>query len=100
MPPDASGHLRSQFFGMLPPEFDGLASQWGWPAFRANQVREWVYGKAVADPARMSNLSKLDRQNLAERVDFATSTIATQQQSNDGTQKLLLTWAPSTSSGH
>jgi 23S rRNA (adenine2503-C2)-methyltransferase len=77
---------------MLPPEFDRLVAEWGWPTFRANQVRDWVYGKAVADPGRMSNLSKLDRQNLVERVDFVRSTIATHQQSNDGTQKVLMTW--------
>src|SRR3989337_2406580 len=41
----------------------------------------------------MTDLSKRDRQILAERVDFATGAIARQQDSNDGTLKLLLTWA-------
>jgi 23S rRNA (adenine2503-C2)-methyltransferase len=40
----------------------------------------------------MSNLSKFDRAALAEKIDFTPASIAAQQCSNDGTQKLLLTW--------
>src|SRR5687768_8011655 len=83
---------RVAFFGLAPEEFDGLVARWGWPAYRAAQVRDWVYRKLVTDPAHMSNLSKLDRARLAENVSFDTATIATTQRSNDGTIKLLLTW--------
>jgi 23S rRNA (adenine2503-C2)-methyltransferase len=51
-----------------------------------------VYDRGVADPARMTNLSKADRAILAERVDFATAAVASNQLSEDGTRKLLLTW--------
>src|SRR5688572_3369246 len=83
---------RVAFFGLAPEEFDGLVARWGWPAYRAAQVRDWVYRKLVTDPAHMPNLSKLDRARLAENVSFDTATIATTQRSNDGTIKLLLTW--------
>ena len=53
----------------------------------------WVYGRLVTDPEQMTDLSKRDRQLLAERMEFATGAIARQQDSNDGTLKLLLTWA-------
>ncbi|MDB5356149.1 MAG: putative dual-specificity methyltransferase RlmN [Phycisphaerales bacterium] len=65
---------------------------WNLPKFRAGQIRDWVYDKLVSDPARMSNLSRKDQEGLARHVAFITSTITAHQQSNDGTQKLLLTW--------
>jgi adenine C2-methylase RlmN of 23S rRNA A2503 and tRNA A37 len=57
-----------QFFASDVSEFDRQVREWGWPAFRAGQVRDWVYTKLVSDPAQMSNLAKLDRQQLAEKV--------------------------------
>jgi 23S rRNA (adenine2503-C2)-methyltransferase len=83
---------KTSFLALRPAEFDALVKTWGWPAFRAQQVRDWVYDKGVADPAAMSNLSKADRTTLAERIDFTPGSIAAQQCSNDGTLKLLLTW--------
>ena len=80
------------FFGLTVPAFDDLVTSWGWPRFRAQQVRDWVYQKLVVDPDRMTNLSRADRQALRERVDFATAQVTAHQQSSDGTQKLLLTW--------
>src|SRR5438477_7205388 len=46
----------------------------------------------TVDPQRMSNLSKTDRRTLAERVEFSSGIITRQQNSTDGTTKLLLTW--------
>src|SRR5688572_13016796 len=53
---------RLDFFGLDAAAFDAAVIEWGWPRFRAQQVRDWVYGKGVTDPAQMSNLSKSDRQ--------------------------------------
>ncbi len=80
------------FFGLSAPDLDAAAMEWGMPKFRAQQVRDWVYGKLVGEPARMTNLSKRDQGALLERLSFATSAVTTRQASNDGTQKLLLTW--------
>ena len=85
--------MRLRFFGLDPRTFDRAAAEWGWPPFRGTQVRDWVYHKLTADPAAMTNLAQRDRQLLAERVEFATAEVATRQQdSTDGTRKLLLTW--------
>jgi 23S rRNA (adenine2503-C2)-methyltransferase len=84
-------------FGMLPDALDAHLAGWGWPKFRAQQLRDWVYGKLVTDPQLMSNLSKLDRQRLAGDMAFFTAQIAVHQSSSDGTEKLLLTWANGTS---
>ncbi|HTL29889.1 MAG TPA: hypothetical protein VL282_11735, partial [Tepidisphaeraceae bacterium] len=74
---------------MLPHEFDALVAQWGWPKFRAKQVRDWVYQKMLTDPERMTNLSKHDREKLAQHVNFESAEIIRRQDSNDGTRKLL-----------
>ncbi|HEY9595851.1 MAG TPA: 23S rRNA (adenine(2503)-C(2))-methyltransferase RlmN, partial [Spirochaetia bacterium] len=65
----------------------------GMPPFRAGQILDWVYAKGVADPARMLNLSKRDRDVLADPADgltFLSSEIISGQLATDGTQKLLV----------
>lgn len=60
--------------------------------FRARQVLEWVYQQGVADPAGMSNLSKLDREVLAREMTFLSGRVLLHQRATDGTQKLLVEW--------
>jgi len=62
------------------------------PPFRALQIMEWVYAKGVADPANMSNLSKLDRDTLARDMPFLSGQTVSHQTASDGTQKLLIQW--------
>lgn len=62
------------------------------PAFRAAQIMEWVYAKGVADPLKMSNLSKLDRETLAQEMTFLSGETISHQSASDGTQKLLIQW--------
>ena len=81
-----------EFFGLPAEQFEALVLRWGWPRFRGGQVREWVYRKFTADPQKMTNLSKGDRVMLQERVKLTSATVASNQLSNDGTRKLLLTW--------
>jgi 23S rRNA (adenine2503-C2)-methyltransferase len=92
MPLTAGQPAKVPFFGLLPDQFDAEAAGWGWPRFRGKQVRDWVYRKGVAEPEGMSNLSRRDRESLRERVAFATGSVTAHQRSEDGTQKLLLTW--------
>jgi 23S rRNA (adenine2503-C2)-methyltransferase len=80
------------FFGISSDELDAHLCSWGLPRFRGRQLRDWVYNKLIADPQRMSNLSKSDRQRLGERLSFAASSVDSRQSSSDGTQKLLMTW--------
>src|SRR4051812_3783254 len=92
MPLNVLTNQKPHFLGLRPGEFDALVKDWGWPVFRAQQVRDWVYSKLTDAPERMSNLGKADRTMLAERVDFTPSRIVSQQTSSDGTIKLLLGW--------
>lgn len=62
------------------------------PAFRAKQVLTWVYERGVADPARMTDLSKRDRETLAREMAFLSGPTVAHQLATDGTQKLLIEW--------
>jgi 23S rRNA (adenine2503-C2)-methyltransferase len=83
---------KTHFLDLASEQFDEQVKQWGWPKFRAGQVRDWVYRKLIENAAEMTNLSQADRITLAERIDIATSCIVSQQLSADGTRKLLLAW--------
>jgi 23S rRNA (adenine2503-C2)-methyltransferase len=83
---------RPDFFSLGAQQFDVLVQQWGWPRFRGGQVREWAYRKFTTDPQKMTNLSMGDRVILSDRVVLASAAITSNQLSNDGTRKLLLTW--------
>lgn len=87
-----TSNLLPDFLSLTPAAFEAELRGWGWPKFRAKQVRDWVYTKSVLDPALMSNLSKADREALGVRVKFGGSEITADQLSEDGTRKLLLTW--------
>src|SRR3954469_10623104 len=83
---------KIDFLGLTSDQFAQTVRDWDWPAFRAAQVGDWVYAKLVSDPAQMTNLGKLDRTLLTDRIAFTPATITAHQSSSDGTQKLLLTW--------
>ena len=92
MPCSPQSPARLQIFAADSTALDTAVAGWGCPRFRAQQLRDWVYGKLITDPAAMTNLSVADRALIAERVDFGTSQIAAHQRSADGTHKLLLAW--------
>jgi 23S rRNA (adenine2503-C2)-methyltransferase len=83
---------KPYFFDLAPDELKALLVSWGMPGFRAGQVFEWVYRKQVADPAAMTNLSKADRDLLAEKMIFTRGTIVAHQVATDDVQKLLMEW--------
>ena len=97
MPSEEAIPSGIQFFGRDAAGFDDDVLRFGWPAFRARQVRDWVYLKRVTDPMLMTNLSHADRVQLGEEVSFCSARIAAHQASADRTQKLLLNWPGGTS---
>ena len=80
------------FHGLTAAEVDAAVVGWGWPKFRGKQIRDWVYGKGVANPARWTNLSAANRTAVAGRFSFGSWTVLRRQDSDDGTVKLLLGW--------
>jgi 23S rRNA (adenine2503-C2)-methyltransferase len=60
------------------------------PAFRAEQLRQWLFEKRAEQFEEMSNLPKELRSQLAESFRIWTSTTAKHSHAADGTEKLLL----------
>ncbi len=83
---------KSGFFDLTPAQILDTVQEWSWPRFRGQQILDWVYRKLTVDPQQMTNLSKPDRQMLAERMPLATAAVLRSQKSADGTVKLLLGW--------
>jgi 23S rRNA (adenine2503-C2)-methyltransferase len=83
---------KISIFGLTPKEMETAFSLWNWPPYRALQIIDWIYNKLAPDSEAMSNLSKADRARLNEEFNFSAASITSHQVSDDGTQKLLLTW--------
>jgi 23S rRNA (adenine2503-C2)-methyltransferase len=67
---------------------DWLAAS-GQPAYRAEQIVQWIYQRGLTDFSQMTNLSRSFRQYLQSHACLAYPTIKARQQSKDGTQKWL-----------
>ncbi len=72
---------------------DWLAGR-GTPAFRAKQVRQWLFEKRVDSFAAMTNLPAELRDELAESFDIFRTRIAHHSAATDGTEKLLVDLQP------
>lgn len=78
---------------LLDPNPDQLAAwlkERGYPAFRAGQIRTWLFQNRAGDFADMTDLSKQLREELATDWTLWTSKIVRHQAAPDGTEKLLL----------
>ena len=62
----------------------------GYPAYRAAQIRKWVFENRAENFEAMSDLPKKLREELAATFTIFTSRIATHRHALDGTEKLLL----------
>ncbi len=62
------------------------------PSYRAKQILEWLYVHGVDSYDDMTNLSKPLRTTLTKELPIFNSEIVAEQESQDGTIKLLLRW--------
>ncbi len=62
----------------------------GQPAYRGDQVFDWIWHKLVMDPAGMSNLPLELRRELADRFDWRMPRIAERHEDRDGTVKFAM----------
>ncbi|MGQ9486137.1 MAG: 23S rRNA (adenine(2503)-C(2))-methyltransferase RlmN [Armatimonadota bacterium] len=67
-----------------------IVGELGQPAYRAEQIAQWVYRHAVRDYAQMTNLPLALHQALAERLPLQRLQVVRAQHSADGTIKYLL----------
>lgn len=71
-------------------ELGALLADLGQPAYRAEQVWQWLWQKRCRDVGEMTNLSRELRTALADRATIAWPEVADIQVSADTTVKLLL----------
>lgn len=73
-----------------PEQLAAWLAQQGQPAWRARQVRRWLFQHAVEDFAEMTDLAKDLRQRMAAEFRIWTTRVARHLRADDGTEKLLL----------
>ncbi|MCB9698272.1 MAG: 23S rRNA (adenine(2503)-C(2))-methyltransferase RlmN [Alphaproteobacteria bacterium] len=71
-------------------ELTALLKRWGQPAFRARQIRGWLYDRGAVDVAAMTDLPKGLREQLAAEARVGSGEVVAEQVSKDGTRKRLL----------
>lgn len=64
-------------------------AEWSEPAYRGDQILNWIYRKRVASIDEMSNLSKKLRERLGQDFRCIIPTCVRKQGSDDTTQKFL-----------
>lgn len=89
----AQGDGRTDLIGVERDALAALFAQVGLPKFRANQVWQWIYHKGATGFDGMTNLAKPLRLQLAETFRISRPSVATRQDSVDGTIKWLLRFA-------
>jgi len=63
--------------------------EWGQPAYRVDQVLNWIYQRRVTTWDEMTNLPKTLREKLAAEFSFTNLELVRKQGSSDATQKFL-----------
>jgi 23S rRNA (adenine2503-C2)-methyltransferase len=79
-------HLLDELDAGLP----AFLAESGAPAYRAKQVRRWLFGGRAASFAAMSDLPAALRESLSGAFAIWTTSIAAHRHANDETEKLLL----------
>jgi 23S rRNA (adenine2503-C2)-methyltransferase len=80
---------KQPLFGKTPDELKQLVLSHGLPAFRAQQITEWLYKKHVRSIEEMTNISKEVRQLLGDNYTVGLTDFSNVQTSLDGTKKYL-----------
>lgn len=80
---------KKRLLGMTPTELKSVVGELRMPAFTAKQITQWLYEKHVRSIDEMTNLSKQNRQRLAEEYEVGQMEPIDCQRSKDGTVKYL-----------
>jgi 23S rRNA (adenine2503-C2)-methyltransferase len=76
-------------FAMTEPELVALLAGWGQPAFRARQIRAWLFERGASSVEQMTDLPRALRERLLAETRVGALAVDTEQQSRDGTVKRL-----------
>ena len=80
---------KKPLLGLSLDELKDVARSLGMPAFTGGQMAKWIYGKHVRHIDEMTNLSKANREHLAEAYTIGCMPPSEWQESVDGTKKYL-----------
>ena len=80
---------KKVLLGMQPGELQQVVADLGMPKFTAAQIAKWLYQQHVGSIADMTNLSKANREKLAEQYEVGYMAPIDCQRSVDGTIKYL-----------
>ncbi len=83
---------RSSIFDLTSETLAQRLTALGQPSYRSKQILEWLYVHGVDCYDDMTNLSKPLRMVLSQELPIFCSEIVAEQESQDGTIKLLLRW--------
>jgi 23S rRNA (adenine2503-C2)-methyltransferase len=89
-PVPAAALAKDSLLGITQAALVAVFKEWGQPAYRANQVLEWVFKRRVTRFDQMTNLSLPLRTQLAERFTLRSMTQSSVSGSTDTTRKFLL----------
>ena len=96
MQPQDDSTKRQSILDMSEHELADLLAELGQPAFRAKQIRSWVWEKGATSFDQMTNLPKSLREQLAHRCDLGGVTEVARQESADGSRKYLVRYGDGT----
>lgn len=81
--------VKKPLLGMNLLELKAVAKELGMPAFAGTQMAKWLYTQHVASIDEMTNISKANREKLAENYTIGCRQHIDAQYSKDGTIKYL-----------
>jgi 23S rRNA (adenine2503-C2)-methyltransferase len=82
--------MSKTLLGLNTDELHTLVQKYGEPAYRGNQLVEWIYRKKVHTFQEMSNLPDKLQESLSKEYEVGYPKVLAVQSSRDGTTKLLL----------
>lgn len=86
-------NVKIPMIGMTLPQLKCVVTELGMPGFSAGQIAKWLYEKRVTDIDEMTNLSKVNREKLAQKYCVGRYAPSNEMRSVDGTVKYLFTTA-------
>ncbi len=83
---------KRHLLDLRPAELADWLKQHNQPAFRARQIRRWLFAGRAASIEAMTDLPAALRQQLAAEFSLWSASVVKQLTTQDGTEKLLLGW--------
>ncbi len=80
---------KTNLLGLTLDELKGVVKELGMPTFTGAQIAKWLYVQHVSSIDEMTNISKQNREKLAQKYDIGCKPPVDAQHSVDGTIKYL-----------